>query len=193
MGERAEPVARRMRTSSPTRSDEPPAAHTCCWGLGACNADERWNICDRYVSEHGTSGTRHGLAQSLRSGGCTSQIAESTVQTWFHAGLLIHDGEFVRPGNTDSQDSLRALQPLRGQEPLNRETASVALLSLFDGTGLARIAMDEGIHDCGGITLVRSASVEHDRTLANRVESVWNNEVSSGHTQIAHTPIASDI
>ena len=28
MGERAEPVARRMRTSGPTRRDEPPAAHT---------------------------------------------------------------------------------------------------------------------------------------------------------------------
>ena len=69
----------------------------------------------------------------------------------------------------------------------------MALLSLFDGTGLARIAMDEAIQDCGGITLVRSAFVEHDRTLASRVENVWNNEVNSGRTPTAHTPIASDI
>ena len=182
-GEREESTARRVRTSSPTRSGETPAALACGWGLGTCNAEERWNICDQYISEHGTSATRQGVIQSLRNGGCTSQIAESTVQTWFQAGLLIHDGEFVRPGNTDSQASWLALQPLTGHEPCNRETTSVALLSLFDGTGLARIAMGEAIHDCGGITLVRSAFVEHDRTLANRVANVWNNEVSSGRTQ----------
>ena len=192
-GEREESTARRVRTSSPTRSGETPASLAGGWGLGTCNAEGRWNICDQYICEHGTSATRQGVIQSLRNGGCTSQIAESTVQTWLQAGLHIHDGEFVRPGNTDSQASWLALQPLTGHEPCNRETTSVALLSLFDGTGLARIAMGEAIHDCGGITLVRSAFVEHDRTLANRVANVWNNGVSSGRTQVAHTPIASDI
>ena len=67
------------------------------------------------------------------------------------------------------------------------------VLSLFDGTGLARIAVDEAIHDCGGIRLARSAFVEHDRTLARRVAAVWDNEVSNGRTMVAHTPIASDI
>ena len=64
MRERAEPVARRMRTNGPPQRDEPPAAHTSRWGLGACSADGRWNICDRYVSENGTGGTRVGLLQS---------------------------------------------------------------------------------------------------------------------------------
>ena len=76
-GGREESMARRVRTSSPTRSGETPAAHVCGWGLGTCNAEERWNICDRYILEHGTNATRHGLIQSLRNGGCTSQIAES--------------------------------------------------------------------------------------------------------------------
>ena len=192
-GEREESTTRRARTSSPTRSGEAPATLAGDWGLGTCNAEGRWNICDQYICEHGTNATRQGVIQSLRNGGCTSQIAESTVQTWLQAGLLLHDGEFVRPGNTDSQASWLPLQPLTGHEPCNRGTTSVALLSLFDGTGLARIAMGEAIQDCGGITLVRSAFVEHDRTLANRVANVWNNEVSSGRTQVAHTPIASDI
>ena len=193
MGDRAEPVARRMRTSGPTQGDEPPAVHTSRWGLGTCSADERWNICDRYVSENGTAGSSAGLLQSLVRGGCPSSIAELTLQTWFQAGLLIHDGERIRPGNIGSQGSLQALQPPGSHDSHPRGGTSVALLSLFDGTGLARIAMDEAIQDCGGIRLVRSAFVEHDRALAGHVEAVWNNEVSSSRTTVAHSPIATDI
>ena len=40
---------------------------------------------------------------------------------------------------------------------------------------------------------MQSAFVEHDRTLAGRVEALWNTEVGSGRTTVAHTPIASDI
>ena len=120
------------------------------------------NICDRYVSENGTGGTRVGLLQSLVRGGCPDNIADLTLQTWFQAGFLIHDGEHVRPGSIDSHGNLRALQPPARHEGHTRAATSVALLSLFDGTGLARIAMHEAIQDCGGICLVRSAFVEHD-------------------------------
>ena len=89
--------------------------------------------------------------------------------------------------------NLRALQPPERHEGHTPAGTNVALLSLFDGTGLARIAVDEAIQDCGGICLVRSAFVEHDRTLARQVAAVWNNEVSNGRTMVAHTPIASDI
>ena len=41
--------------------------------------------------------------------------------------------------------------------------------------------------------LVRSAFVEHDRTLARQVAAVWSNEVRSRCTGVAHTPIACDI
>ena len=89
----------------------------------------------------------------------------------------------------DVHSNLRALQPPERHEGHTPAGTNVALLSLFDGTGLARIAVDEAIQDCGGISLVRSAFVEHDRTLARQVAAVWSN----GHTRVAHTPIASDI
>ena len=182
-----------MRTNGPTQHDEPPAVYTTRWGLGACSTNERWYICDRYVSENGTGGTRDGLMQTLVRGGCPNNIAELTLQTWFQAGLLIHDGVHVSSGTMDSHGSLRALQPPARHEGHTRAGTNVALLSLFDGTGLARIAVDEAIQDCGGICLVQPAFVEHDRTLARRVAAVWNNEVSNGRTTVAHTSIASDM
>ena len=145
------------------------------------------------TSLNGTDGTRDGLLQALVRGGCPNNIAEMTIQTWLQAGLLIHNGEHVRAGTTDIHGNLRALQPPERHEGDTPAGTNVALLSLFDSTGLARIAVDEAIQDCGGIRLVRSAFVEHDRTLARQVAAVWNNEVSNGRTMVAHTPIASDI
>ena len=63
-----------MRTNDPAQLDEPPAAHTTRWGLGACNANERWNICDRYISENGTDRTRDGLLHALVRGGCPNSF-----------------------------------------------------------------------------------------------------------------------
>ena len=135
-----------------------------------------------------------GLAGPSPFGGCPDNIAEMTIQTWLQAGLLIHSGEHIRAGAVDVHGNLRTLQPLPGQEERSPAgTNMVAVLSLFDGTGLARIAVDGAIQDCGDIVLVRSAFVEHDRTLARQVAAVWSNEVHSGRTSVAHTPIACDI
>ena len=49
------------------------------------------------------------------------------------------------------------------------------------------------VSDCGGISLARSAFVEHDVHLARQVAAVWNNEVNQGRTRIPHIPIACDI
>ena len=165
-GERVEPVARRMRTNGPPQRDEPRTACTTRWGLGARNANKRWNICDQYITENGTEGARDGLLNALIRGGCPDNIAEMTIQTWLQAGLLIHNGEHVRAGAMDVHGNLRALQPPERHEDHPPAGTNVALLSLFDGTRLARIAVDEAIQDCGDIMMVRSAFVEHDTTLA---------------------------
>ena len=83
------------------------------------------------------------------------------------------NGEHIRAGAADNWSSLRVIEP---PDPTNGhpqvETQFIALLSLFDGTGLARIAIDGAISDCGGIELVRSAFVEHDGHLARQVATV---------------------
>ena len=179
-----------MRTDGPPQQDEPTTACTTRWGLGPCDANDRWNICDQYIRQHGGGGTREGLCRALARGGCPDNVAEMTIQTWLQAGLLIHSGEHVRAGAVDAHGDLRTLQPLERQEERPPAgTNLVALLSLFDGTGLARIAVDEAIQDCGDIMLVRSAF----RTLARQVAALWGNGVHSGRARVAHTPIACDI
>lgn len=195
-GERAEPVARRMRTNGPPQQEEPTTASNTRWGLGPCDANDRWNICDQYIRDNDGRGTRDGLGRALTLGGCPDNVAEMTIQTWLQAGLLIHSGGHIRAGAVavDVHGNLRALQPLVGQEERPPAgTNLVALLPLFDGTGLARIAVDEAIQDCGDLMLVRFVFVEHDRTLARQVAAVWSNEVHSGRASVAHTPIACDI
>ena len=102
------------------------------------------------------------MLQALIGSGCPNNIAEMTIQTWLQAGLLIHNDEHVGAGTMDVHSNLRALQPPERHEGHTPAGTNVALLSLFDGTGLARIAVDEAIQDRGGISLVRSAFVEHD-------------------------------
>ena len=66
-------------------------------------------------------------------------------------------------------------------------------LSLFDGTGLARVAIEEIIRYSLDITLVQSAFVENDEILSNRVEAVWRHHQASGHIRVPHRAIARDI
>ena len=103
-------------------------------------------------------------------------------------------GAYIRSGAPDNRNSLRVPGP---PDPSNgypqAGTQLIARLSLFDGTGLARIAIDEAISDCGGITLARPAFVEHDVHLARQVATVWNTEVNQGRTRVPHIPIACDI
>ena len=131
---------------------------------------------------------------ALSQAGCPDNIAEIAIETLQQAGLLIHSGEHIRAGAADVQGNLRIPEPPeRQEEHFPSGTHLVALLSLFDGTGLARIAVEEAINDCEGTVLVRSVFVEHDRTLARQVATGGSNEVNNGRTRVAHTPIACDI
>ena len=163
-----------MRTDAPPQHEEPTAACTTIWGLGPRNANDRWNICDQYIRENACRGTRDGLHSALSQAGRPDNIAEIAIETWLQAGLLIHSGEHIRAGAADVQGNLRILEPPeRQEEHFPSGTHLVALLPLLDGTGLARIAIEEATNDCEGIVLVRSAFVEHDRTLARQVATVW--------------------
>ena len=163
-----------MRTDAPPQHEEPTAACTTIWGLGPRNANDRWNICDQYIKKSDCRGTRDGLHSAPIQAGCPDNIAEMVIETWLQAGLLIHSGEHIRAGAADVQGNLRILEPPeRQEEHFPSGTHLVALLPLLDGTGLARIAIEEATNDCEGIVLVRSAFVEHDRTLARQVATVW--------------------
>ena len=72
-----------------------------------------------------------------------------------------------------------APQDSRNGQPPNEHR--LALLSLFDGTGLARVAMEEIVRESPDITLVESAFVEHDEILSGRVEAVWRHQRELGH------------
>ena len=196
-GERAEPIARRMRTDEPMQHEEQAEATNASWGLGPRSARERWNTCDQYIRTHGHTATRSGLRSALIETGCPEHIAELAIQTWLQAGLLLDGGTHIRAGPPETREGMRVLDPPHPQSDqlsgLNEGTRVIALLSLFDGTGLARIAIDEAIGDCGGITLAQSAFVEHDTQLSRQVATVWNREVDHGRTTVPHVPIASDI
>ena len=193
-GVRVAPMSRRMRTVAPPQHEKQTETSVATWGLGPCSANDRWNICDRYIRENDTRGTRAGLHSALSHAGRPDNIAEIAIGTWLQAGLLIDSGEHNKAGAADNRGNFRILEPPGWlDEHSQSETQLVALLSLFDGMGLARIAIDEAIHDCGRITLARSAFVEHDRTLARQVAAVWNSEVSHGRARVPHTPIACDI
>lgn len=84
-----------------------------------------------------------------------------------------------------------APQDSRNGQPPNEHR--LALLSLFDGTGLARVAMEEIVRESPDITLVESAFVEHDEILSGRVEAVWRHQRELGHTRAPHRAIARDV
>ena len=162
-----------MRTVAPPQHEELTEACVTTWGLGPCNADGRWNICDRYIRESDSRGTRAGLHSALSQAGCPDNIAEIAIGTWLQAGLLINSGEHIRAGAADERGILRSLEPPRRlDEHPQSETQFVALLSLFGGTGLARIAIGGATNECGSIMLARSAFVEYDRALARQVAAV---------------------
>ena len=132
-----------MRTVAPPEREEQTEACVTTRGLGPCNADDRWNICDRYIRENLSRGTRAGLHSALSQAGCPDNIAEIAIGTWLQAGLLINSGEHIRAGAACERGNLRILEPPRRPEGHpSSETQLVALLSLVDGTGLARIAID---------------------------------------------------
>ena len=77
------------------------------------------------------------------------------------------------------------------RQPLNEHR--LALLSLFGGTGLARVAIEEIVRESPGVTLVEFAFVEQGEILSGRVEAVWRHHHESGHTRVPYRAIARDV
>ena len=187
-----------MKIDEPAQRPDPQVRNDAAWGLGPCNASQRWGECQTYLFSMADRGTREGLVETLRSAGCPMAIAGTVVNTWLQAGMIHDHGSHISMGGRplDATDRLSRGVGLAPQDSDSRQPSNehrLALLSLFGGTGLARVAIEEIVRESPGITLVDSAFAEHDEILSDRVEAVWRRQHQLGHTRVPHRAIARDV
>ena len=82
-----------------------------------------------------------------------------------------------------------------GDEEVPGSTAApqVALLSLFDGAGMARLAVEEALAERRGPPLVAAAYAEWDRTLGMAVRAAWARRTSATPGLVPYRYIAADV
>jgi len=69
----------------------------------------------------------------------------------------------------------------------------VVLLSLFDGTGFARLAVEDAMRTCPGAVLAGAAFVEIDGHLRNAVNQLWQQRAQRSPGTLPYTPLAADV
>ena len=140
--------------------------------------------------------------------GCTIAIAAATIEQWLHAGILylLNDPIGAGPGaarrriTLGSEPDILAANVAWGariERPLTSEVRGhpIALLSLFDGTGFARLAVEDALQACPGAVLTNAAFVEIDHQLRNSVNRLWqrrtdrkSTRLNSSHSQQSRMP-----
>ena len=116
------------------------------------------------------------------------------AENWASLGVVeIGAGTvIIRPG-TVSSPPVTASQPPTSAGGREISLRPVALLSLFDGTGMARLGMDDMLRMAGSAgALVYSAFAEIDGVLATAVEAQWRARAACG-MGVPHTQIARDV
>ena len=133
---------------------------------------------------------------------------EAAVRFWQTTGFLLLEGPQEEPRlRLDRADLITADSPVTpghwhplapphgsgsSSPPHPSAGRPIALLSLFDGTGMARVALDRALAQLGGAgpPLVASAFSELQVSLASAVQSLWTQQTRDTnippHTCIAH-------
>ena len=134
------------------------------------------------------------VVEAAAAHGLTEGMTMEAVENWASLGVVeIGAGAVaIRPG-TVSSPPVTASQPPTGAGGRETNPRLVALLSLFDGTGMARLGMDDMLRMAGSAgALVYSAFAEIDGVLATAVEAQWRARAACG-MGVPHTQIARDV
>ncbi len=131
---------------------------------------------------------------------------DTAAHFWQTTGFLSRDGPYVRLAGDEliTADSPVtpghwgpvAPPPGRGSaaQPNANAGCTLALLSLFDGTGMARVATDQALSQLGTNrpTLAASAFAELQADLASAVQALWGQKARDTGCP-PHTCIANDV
>ena len=110
------------------------------------------------------------------------------------AGVIHVDrGRIQALGHEPTEGLWTSNAPRATTAPGDGASTPLALFSLFDGTGLARLAVGELLAaTCGGPVLVQSVFAELDNDLAVAVETYWETRARQTGC-VAHRRIATDV
>ena len=122
------------------------------------------------------------VAAALAGDGLTEPMVREAVENWVSLGVMgmEHGRVMIVPGSVCTPPVTASLPPpaTGAQVPGPRP---VALLSLFDGTGMARLGLDDLLRMAGAPqALVCSAFAELDDELATAVERRWQAHAALG-------------
>ena len=184
-------IARRPRIGS-------PESHIRCEGnpvdrqFRRDSAGDRWRAVRTFIQQHGGRASRREAASAMLTARCDAEAAEGSLAAWLQAGMAheTNDGIILADTQAEPHASTQRLAPALDDDTRPRE---LALLSLFDGTGFARLAVEEAIAECDGAILVRSAFAEIDVTLGDRVHAHWRARHLSNTSVIPHELLARDV
>ncbi len=151
-------------------------------------------MCGRLLACSGGWAGTEALERALVAAGCPQHEAVDAIWCWVAAGILREERGCVGWGTSlpHAAGGLwpRVVAPAGG---LRADGQEVALLSLFDGTGMARLALEEALAEQEGMRLVSAAFVEHDMNLANAVGSAWDRRLQEGRTALPYRHLAEDV
>ena len=116
------------------------------------------------------------------------------IENWVLIGVmdLGHGTVAVQPGMVESPPGV-ASQPPAVNTGHEASARPIALLSLFDGTGMARVGMDDLLRMAGAPqALTSSTFVELNDELAHAVGEHWRTRAALG-AGVPHSQIARDV
>ena len=134
------------------------------------------------------------VTEAVAASGLTAGMVMEAIENWVSIGVMdvgpdtvaLHPGVVESPPRVASQPPAENAGHEAGARP-------VALLSVFDGTGMARLGMDDLLRMAGAPqALTNSAFVELNDELAHAVGEQWRARAALG-TGIPHSQIARDV
>ena len=160
--------------------------------LGTLTAGDRWSVCLAHLLAAGGRSSRGGLADALTQRGCNPAVVDDVIDCWLESTALLETSTGITRGPLSEQTEA-GMCPQGRTLNTGIDRGAVAILSLFDGTGMARVAIEQIINRLPGYRLVAAAFVEHNADLSTAVARAWAQLQRENYTAVPYQYLATDV